>query len=329
MKRALVGAGVIGNVHAKNMAALGMSFDAVCDIDREKAEALCASLCPDAVIYTDFDELIKDYVPDTVHICTPHVLHAPQIIAALDAGINVLCEKPLCAHPDQLEGILKAEERSSAVLGVCQQNRYNESVEFARGFLKDKKILSGHGSVCWARDEKYYSEGVWRGKLSEAGGGVLINQALHTLDLLQDFCGMPESVTARADILSPKENVEVEDTVNAVFSSADGKRYTFFATINNVKNMPVELNFRLESGENLLVLPKACVLDGRTVFEAGKGSESVGKSYYGSGHSALFADYYECLENDRPFAVNGKEAAKVMKLIFAVYASNGKKTEIC
>ena len=328
MKTALIGAGVIGNAHAKTMTSLGRPFDAICDIDEKKAADLAALTSPGAKIYTDFEKLINEFAPDTVHICTPHVLHAPQVIYALERGINVLCEKPLCAHPEQLEDILKAEERSSAMLGVSQQNRYNESVLFAKEFLKDKKIISGHGSVCWCRDEKYYAESPWRAKLSEAGGGALINQALHTLDLLESFCGEPEKVSARADILSPKAGVEVEDTVSALFTRANGMRYTFFATLNSGKNMPVELSFRLDGGETLTVLPKAVTLDGKTLFEADGDMRAIGKSYYGAGHSPLFADYYDCLESGRRFAIDGKEAAKVMKLIFAVYKSGGKEIAI-
>ena len=329
MKTALVGAGVIGTVHAKNMALLNRPFDAICDINEKKARELASLASPEAKIYTDLKQMIKEFAPDVVHICTPHYVHAEQVIYALDNGVNVLCEKPLCAHPEQLPGILEAEERSSAMLGVCQQNRYNETVAFAREYLKEngKKIISGNGSVCWSRTEAYYAESPWRGKLSEAGGGALINQALHTLDLLEEFCGVPDFVTARADILAPKKDVEVEDTVNAVFSSESGMLYTFFASINNLKNLPVELCFKLESGEILTVLPKTVLVDGKTVFECVKNASNVGKSYYGSGHATLFADYYDCLASNRKFSIDGKEAAKVMRLIFAVYASHGKKIE--
>jgi predicted dehydrogenase len=328
MKTALIGAGVIGTLHAKTMAALSRPFDAICDIDAKKAADLAAIASPDAEIYTDLEKLITDFKPDAVHICTPHVLHAPQVIFALEHGVNVLCEKPLCAHPDQLAGILEAEERSSATLCVCHQNRYNEAVLFAKEFVKDKKIVSGHGSVCWHRDEKYYSESPWRAKLAEAGGGVLINQALHTLDLLEEFCGTPEKLTARADILWQKSGVEVEDTVSALLTKDDGMRYTFYATTCNSKNLPVELVLRLEGGDVLLVLPKSVLLNGKTIFEAGAGASVMGKSYYGSGHTPLFADYYGCLEDGRKFAIDGKEGAKVMKLIFGVYASGGNEIKL-
>ena len=131
MKTALIGAGVIGKVHAKNMAMLGMPFDAICDVNEEKALALAALTSPDAKIYTDLKKMIEEIGPDVVHVCTPHYLHAEQVIYALEHNVNVLCEKPLCAHPEQLAGIIEAQNRSSAVLGICQQNRYNETVAFA------------------------------------------------------------------------------------------------------------------------------------------------------------------------------------------------------
>ncbi len=324
MKSALIGAGVIGKVHAKNMALLGMPFDAICDINEEKAVSLAELTSPEAKIYTDLKQMINEIEPDVVHICTPHYLHAEQVIYALDKNVNVLCEKPLCAHPEQLAGILEAEKRSSAVLGVCQQNRYNETVAFAKDYLKDKRIISGHASVCWCRTEEYYKEGPWRGKLSEAGGGALINQALHTLDLLEEFCGVPHSLTARADILMPKTDVEVEDTVNAVFFGKYGMRYTFFASINNLKNIPVEISIVLENKDVVTILPKTVLVNGKTVFESENRSQGMGKACYGNGHAILFADYYDCLKTGRKFPIDGKEAAKVLRLIFGVYASKGE-----
>ena len=328
MKAALIGAGVIGTLHAKVIAGLGIELVAICDVDEKKAESLATLYAPKAAIYTDYKKMIGEIKVDAVHICTPHVLHAEQVIYALGCGVNVLCEKPLCAHPEQLAGVLEAEERSSATLGVSQQNRYNSSVKFALEYLSktSKKIKAAHGSVCWHRDISYYEESPWRGRLSEAGGGSLINQALHTLDLLEVFCGVPSNVTARADILNPKKNVEVEDTVTAVFSG--GADFTFFSSNNSPSNLPVELSFKLDSGENMIILPKAVVIDGKNVYEDDIPVSTVGKSYYGGSHGKLFEDYYTCIAEGKHFPIDGKEASKVMKLIFAVYASKGEKINI-
>lgn len=326
MKTALIGAGVIGRVHAKILASMERSVCAICDTDIEKARTLAAEFYPEARIYADYEELLNCENVDVVHICTPHYLHKEQVISALDKGINVLCEKPLCAHPDELDAVLEAEKRSSAILGVSQQNRYNEATRFALDFMRDNKPVDAHGSVCWHRDEKYFRESPWRGKLYEAGGGSLINQALHTLDLAMLFCGMPSFVTAKIDTLIKRDGVEVEDTVNAFFGG-DAK-FSFYSTNNCEKNYPAEVKLILEDGRELTVRQKSVLLDCEPIFTDESGSASFGKSYYGNAHGALFAHFYNCIKTGRRFPIDGKEAAKVMKLIFAVYESNGQKTQI-
>lgn len=327
MKVALIGAGVIGKVHARVLADMNADLAAICDIETKKAEEIALEFSPSAKIYTDWREMLSCEKIDVVHICTPHYLHAEQVIASLDMGINVLCEKPLCAHEGELRYILEAEARSTARLGVCHQNRYNETVAYARELIGTRKITAAHASVVWHRDENYYYESLWRGKLPLAGGGSLINQALHTLDLLRSFVGEPTAITARAEIFMPKIAVEVEDTVTAVLEMGDGSACTFFSTNNAAKNFPVELNFKLEGGDEILVMPKAVILNGKTVFDT-ENPATFGKSYYGGGHASLFADFYDCLENGRDFLINGAEAAKVMKLIFAIYKSRGRRIEL-
>ena len=327
MKIAVIGAGTIGKLHLKTLDIQGRRAAAVCDIQRERAEALSKEYAPGAKIYTDWEEMLRTEKPDAVHICTPHYLHARQVITALGMGINVLCEKPLCAHPHELAAVLEAEKASSAKLGVCHQNRYNESTRFALEILKNSKPISAHGSVCWFRDEKYYRDGEWRGKLNEAGGGVLINQALHTLDLIRYLCSDPKWVRAKADILSPKEGVEVEDTVNAVFGGGDCG-FTFFATLNNPCNMPIEITVKLENGDILAVLPDKVTLNGEKIFIKANEDTAGGKAYYGGSHGLLFDDYYSCIAEGRQFPINGEEAAKVMKLIFGVYASEGNTVNL-
>lgn len=328
MRVALIGAGVIGNVHARVLSNMDVEISAICDVIEERAEKLAELYAPEAKIYTDYEKLLDEIKPDAVHICTPHYLHASETISALGRGINVLCEKPLCAHPEELASVLEAEKSSSAVLGVCHQNRYNATTSFVRELINKKRIVAAHGSVCWHRDEKYYTDSPWRGKLAEAGGGSLINQALHTLDLLQMFAQMPKSVTARIDSLVPRRGVEVEDTVTAVFEEDNGEKYTFFSTNNVEKNLPIELMLKLDDGDEIVMFPKSVLVNGKTVFEADTEFTVAGKSYYGGGHASLFADYYDCLKAGRKFSIDGNEASKVMKLIFAVYRSNGKKITI-
>ncbi len=322
MKTAIVGAGVIGTIHARILVEQGRSIVAICDTDIAKARSLAAANAPDARIYANYEEMLAAEEIDVVHICTPHYLHVGQSVYALERGVNVLCEKPMCAHPDELDAILLAEKRSSARLGVVQQNRYNAATRFALDYLRDHKVTSGHASVVWSRGVEYFAASPWRGKQYEAGGGALINQALHTLDLTMLLCGMPQSVVARADIEKPRDGVEVEDTVSADFSGAAD--FSFFATINSEENRPTEIVLTLEGGQRLTVLQKSVLLDGEEIFADDGSMQGFGKSYYGNAHGALFDDFYDCVASGREFALGAAEAAKVMRLIFAVYESCGQ-----
>ena len=324
-KTALIGAGVIGKTHAENMAAMGLPFDAICDIDEAKAKALAERFSPDALIFTDYKKMIDELRPTAVHVCTPHYLHAEMIIYALSRDVNVLCEKPLCISYEQIDSILEAEKHSQAMLGVCFQNRYLGTNRFAKDYIADQRIVSAHGSVVWQRGVEYYRSADWRGTLDKEGGGVLINQAIHTLDLLEWLCGEPREVLANTDNLSLRGEIEVEDTVSAFF---DGDvPFSIFATNASFANMPVSIEMKTEDKKHVVLTPDTFTVNGETLFSAKKQS-FAGKSYYGCGHGLLFADFYDCIKNSRHFPIDGKEAAKVMRLVLAVYESNGEKIAI-
>ena len=319
IKIAIVGLGVIGKVHAAALQEQGKQIYAVCDIDPERLHAF-----PDARRFTDFETMLREAKPDAVHICTPHYLHAPMILAALEKGIHVLCEKPLCIHKEEIEGILAAEARSNAILGVCQQNRYKKANIFAKNYLEEKKFTNGYGTVVWERSDAYYRSGAWRGKWATEGGGALINQALHTMDLLQWMLGMPESVTASVSNLHNEPAVEVED--NAVCLFEGNARFTLLTTTGAGHDYPVELVFSKE-GETLRICGDTVYINGEPVnFE--ENSRMLGKSCYGVGHTPLIADFYDCIESGRPFPISGKEAAKVIRMILACYESKDKRTSI-
>ncbi|MBO5928023.1 MAG: Gfo/Idh/MocA family oxidoreductase, partial [Clostridia bacterium] len=135
MKVALIGLGVIGEVHLQVLNELGVELSAVCDVDEGKLKDFtCAK-------YTDYKKMLTEIKPNVVHVCTPHYLHADMVVYALNLGINVLCEKPLGISEQDLERILKAEENSTAKLGVCMQNRYLPEILYLKNQLEnaDKK----------------------------------------------------------------------------------------------------------------------------------------------------------------------------------------------
>ena len=320
MRVGIIGLGIIGKVHKSVLTAMGENLVAVCDIDKT-----VLSTYPKLNCYTDYKEMLAKECLDVVHICTPHYLHTEMILAALDKDIHVLCEKPMCIKAEDIPLILAAEKRSKGRLGVCHQNRYNNVNAYLKEYLSDKKIISAHGELIWCRGKAYYAQAEWRGKKSTEGGGVLINQALHTFDLMQWFCGMPNSVLGRVENFSLKDVIDVEDT--ATLLCEGNARFTFFATNTGGSDMPTEIRLTLSNGENVVAYPDKLYVNGKMVTEEDM-RFVLGKCCYGNGHEKLIADFYNCIKHGQPFSIDGEEASKVVKMIFAAYESNGEKINI-
>lgn len=319
MKSAVIGLGTAGKIHCEIIAKCD-ELVAVCDIDESKF-----SLYPSVKHYTDYKKMLQEVKPDVVHICTPHYLHTEMVIFALEENVNVFCEKPLCIDKNDIPKILTAESKSKAMLGVCHQNRYNDASIFVKEYLKDKKILGANGYVSWKRDVSYYNSDEWRGKWATEGGGVLINQALHTFDLMQWFTTYPSSISAVASNLSMQGQIEVEDTVSIVANCNDFK-FTFFATNANSKNIPVSISIYTDKGLISIIDGKVMIDNEIKTFDSyGK---FYGKTYYGSGHEVIIKDFYDCVEENKKFDIDGAEGAKVVNMILASYSSNGEEIKL-
>lgn len=319
MNVAVIGLGNIGKLHKYVLEKLGITVKAICDIEVKKAIGYSGKF------YTDYREMLDNEDIDAVHICTPHYLHAEMIIRALENGINVLCEKPLCIELKDIPRIINAEKNSRAILGVCHQNRFNEVNVFTKKYIEDKKIISAHGTLVWRRDAEYYASGSWRGKKSTEGGGVLINQALHTLDLMQWLCGMPKAVSASVGNLSLKGIIETEDTASLYCEGTND--FTFFATNAGKADMPAEMEFMLDNGETLNVFPDKLLINGEKAIGEDLACENR-KNCYGNGHEKLIKSFYSCVADKRRFEIDGEEGSKAVKIILAAYASGGNRKEI-
>ncbi len=319
MRAAIIGLGVIGKVHFDVLARQGENVVALCDIDAEKLVNYT-----DVAKYSDYKEMLRKESVDVVHVCTPHYLHAEMVCFALNAGVNVLCEKPLCINENEIRDILAAAEKSEAILGVCLQNRYNRSTQFVKEYLADKKIDFASGRLYWHRDAAYYGSADWRGKWATEGGGVLINQALHTLDLLQWLCGQPTKVVGTCTNISLKNVIEVEDTAYARFEGQT--EYCIFATNTAIKDLPVQIDF-LVGDKTITLYPDKVTEDG-VALDAEEGSGFFGKASYGTGHEKLIAHFYQCVANGQKFWIDGNEGAKVVRDVLAIYRSNGSVVNV-
>lgn len=319
MKAAIIGLGVIGKVHLNVIKNLNEDLVGVCDIDIEKLNDF-----NDEISYTDYKKMLCETKPDIVHICTPHYLHKEMIIYALERNIHVLCEKPLCISYDELSEIEAVCKISNAQLGVCYQNRYVPANIFVREYLKGQDIISVKGTLMWHRDSKYYNQASWRGTKKYEGGGVLINQAIHTIDLLQLFYGMPDNITAHLDNISLQNIIEVEDT--AIIHSSDNS-FMLMATNAAVYDFPIKISIRT-SKEKIDIISDCVYIDGK-IYNCEVLNDIPGaKKTYGGGHNSIIKDFYYCISNNKKFDIDFYEASKSLKIVLAAYSSYGKNIKI-
>lgn len=319
-----MGCGNIAAVHAAVLTELEQTeLVGAADINFPKAEAFVQT--HGGAAYASLEEMLEKEKPDVLHICTPHYLHVPMAEYALDRGIHVFMEKPPAISWEQLEQLKAADARSEAKLGLCFQNRYNPSFRAAKEFLaagKAGEILGGRGIVTWNRSSAYYTESGWRGSLTTEGGGVLINQAVHTLDLLKDLLGKPDWVDASLANHHLKGIIEVEDTIEAHIRFGE-KIGAFYATNGYCADLPpiieicgTDARVRIEDREVSFLYK-----DGTVEKPHLEQPKPLGKSYWGSGHASCIGDFYCSLEENRSFALELPAVEESVRLMLGIYES--------
>jgi len=326
MKVGVIGIGAISSAHISALLSSGQQIVALCDVQTQKCERANEQYNLSAKIYRDYKQMLDSEPLDAVHICTPHYLHAEMVCNALRRNINVLCEKPLAINLEQLADIENAVKSSSAQLGVCFQTRFNSSVLFVKDYLKDKQIECASSSLIWQRMAGYYAQAEWRGTWAQEGGGVMINQAIHGLDLLQWLCGMPESVLAHLSNVSLKDEIEVEDTAFCLFKMKNGAKIVVNATNAASFSFHVRYTFRA-SGHTVEIIDDNILIDGNLITKRGN-YPIVGKEVWGTGHFDLIKNFYHCLKTGEKFSIGFEEGKNAVLLVLAIYRSNGCEIEI-
>lgn len=332
LKSAVIGCGLIVKNHLKALKNIEYAAcEAVCDIVPQKAQETAGAYGIPSV-YTDYRELLKRDDIDVVHICTPHYLHAQMAVDALKAGKHVLCEKPMALTVEDAKRMAEARDGSKKQLGICFQNRYNESSKYMKDLIDSRelgRVTGARGQVTWDRKPEYYTTSPWRGRWALEGGGVLINQAIHTFDLLQWLAGPVAFVEAGIATRRLKEAIEVEDTVDVYMTGMEGQRMLFYASNCYVKNAPVELEIVCENGSVKMTGNVVATEREGTITTKDYSSGTVlGKDYWGSGHGFLIEDFYRCVQEERPFPVSAEEAVRSVELLCAVYQSAKEKTVV-
>ena len=332
---AVVGCGDVSVVHLEAIAKLdGVELIAVCDTEPGRAEA--ASQRYGVPAFGDHRDLLDRVHPDVVHVSTPHHQHAQPAIDCLDAGASVLVEKPVAHTVEEADRLIAAAGRHPELkAGVCLQNRYNATARAARALLggapgPDRTdeaggpgelgaVRGGSATVLWHRDSAYYQSRPWRGRRRESGGGVLINQAIHTLDLMQWLIGDVVEISGHVGRYA-LDGVDVEDTAQVVFGHAGGARSIVFATVANVVDSPVTIE--IVTDRAVLVIRGDLTVryaDGRVDTVAERHARTGGRSYWGASHELLIADFYRTLHDPEPFWIGPAEGARSLRLVDQIY----------
>lgn len=309
----IVGYGAIGPVHAKALETTDRArLYAVCDVDPGRREACRAQY--GAVAYEDFDRMLQDPDIQSVHICTPHYLHYEMIRRALEAGKDVVAEKPLTRTEEELDALLKMDGAERVC--VVFQNRLNPGIVKLRELIREGglgKVKAVKAALTWHRDRAYYEQGGWRGRYATEGGGLMINQAIHTLDYFSYLFGGAETVRALTANFSLEDAIEVEDTCMAHLGLPGGVSGVFYATNGYGENSAPFLETVFEKGtvryrDNQLWCGDTLLAEDEP--------PKTGKAYWGSSHERLIRRYY-----DEGKYFSPRDAENTMRTLFAVYRS--------
>lgn len=327
----VVGVGAIGPVHASALMSID-SLYAVCDNQPDRL----ADFYPnnsELHRYNSFDDVLNDSRVQVVHICTPHYLHKDMAVAAMEHNKAVVLEKPAAMNERELDELCAAQKRLNGKICVMLQNRTNPGiVELKRRIAADKelgRLQEITGIVTWNRDAEYYNHDAWRGKWKTEGGGLLINQAIHTIDLMCWLGGGIKFVRGSISNKTLEGIIEVEDTADAIFKTCSGMSMCFYATNGCGISRPAQLEVQFEFG-------KLRYADNRLYRITESSCETVvcdsgdvpGKSCWGSGHKRVITDFYKYLETGSGEYINLYDAVPAMKAMYAFYKSAERNKEV-
>lgn len=327
----LIGCGGISGAHIPVLKAMeNVEIVAVADPRAERAQA--AAEKTGARIEASWESLIACLDIDVVHVLTPHYLHAPMAIAALQAGKHVLTEKPMASTLEDAQALVRAAEAENApVLAVIFQNRYNAAnIELTRIARSGEygKLLGMRASVNWHREAPYYTESGWRGVWATEGGGSLINQSIHTLDLMIQLGGPIARVKGTISTDRLADAIEVEDNAHAVLDFASGARGLIHVSNNYTCDAPIFLECVFENATWQMIGDKLFRVENGVPVLALDGTAAVtvaDKAYWGSGHFAQIRHFYDCLEKGEKFPIDGRSAYPALELVKGIYSSSEKR----
>jgi UDP-N-acetyl-2-amino-2-deoxyglucuronate dehydrogenase len=352
VRTALIGCGKVGQIHAAALSSLAESeFVGVCDWDGGRATGFAGRFGTKS--FTDVGALLREARPEAVVVCTPHPLHAAPVLQAAAAGVHALVEKPLAASLADCDAMLEAAHKAGTKLGVVSQRRFYEPVLRMKAAIDagkiGKPVLGVFNMFSW-RDQAYYQSDAWRGKWATEGGGVLINQSPHHLDMLQWFMGEIEEISGCwAKLNHPY--IEVEDTALAMIRFKGDGLGSVVASLSTRPGIHAKVHIHGSSGASVGV-----ETDRGATFVAGvseiaepplndlwtiPGEESrlaefqtVDRAHFrrinatSHYHALQIQDFLQAVRDDRPPLVPGEQGRTVVAMIMAIYRSQRERRPI-
>ena len=336
MKYALIGCGRISTNHitaaVNNSSKLELC--AVCDVVPERMEQLISkhSLEKDSSIkrFTDYKKMLDEISPELVSIATESGSHAEIALYCIDKGINVIIEKPMAMSMKDADEIIRRSEKMGVKVCACHQNRFNVAVQKTRKALEAGRFGKlSHGSVHvrWNRNREYYEQAKWRGTWAE-DGGCLMNQCIHGIDLLRWMLGDEVDEVYGTTRRQFHDYLEAEDIGMAVVKFSNGAVATVEGTTNVYpRNLEESLYIFGEKGTVKLGGTSTNNIDVWDFADendsdiGNKGLKEATSNVYGNGHTSLFSDVIDAVENDRPPYVDAYAGRNALEMILAIYKS--------
>jgi len=324
----IVGCGSIFTMHATSVDHLeNAQLVGVCDIKPDRADAAAKKYNGPA--YYDYNELIEKEKPDVVHVCVPHYMHPIISRYALEHGVNVLCEKPMSIDYESGETNVRIAKEKNLRYGIIFQCRYNNTSRLVKQALESGKlgkIISARCTLTWCKPDSYYSLSDWKGTWDKEGGGVIIDQAIHSLDLANWFINS-EPIEVQASIANRAHDImKVDDTGEGYIRYKNGATMAFWAMNNYGCDDPIEIRLCCEKGRVVMSYGDAHIeFSNGTVENVSQQDDGIyyegGKDYWGFQHIRQIADFYRSVEEGTEPFISGQEALKIQKLICAIYES--------
>jgi UDP-N-acetyl-2-amino-2-deoxyglucuronate dehydrogenase len=334
----LIGGGNITGTHARAARAIpGVEIGAIYGSHPEKVANLCLDY--GGTPFHDIEKFLDHRPMDLVIIGSPSGLHSEHGINAARHGLHVLTEKPIDISTARADSLIAETEKAGVKLGVIFQDRSKPDVQRLKNYLAEgalgKPILAD-AQVKWYRPPEYYGNSRWRGKLALDGGGALMNQGVHTVDLLLWLMG--DVLSVQAQMVTAIHNIEAEDAIIALLEFSSGAIGTIIAATSAYPGYPRRIELTGSEGTVTLEHDRIIRADLRTPHPKLLGSESSDRNQSATsavvsdvrGHQAILEDFLQAIQtNSRPVC-DGKEARRSVALIEAIYAAarNGTRTPV-